>query len=399
MGQQQSTENTIQENVLSQRILNALTSLHIDELSAPLENGKSVSISVKEVAQNTQENKRATTHSPSNTLNLAKNLHIQVKFNYANKSQHTSLCKRISACLSELDLPPFSLRIESHIKRHQIQSGAKGIANIKNIIAIGSGKGGVGKSTVAVNLARAWSQEGARVGLLDADIYGPSIPTMLGIHERPTSPDGKTMTPLKSGDLQAMSIGFLTEQDTPMIWRGPIVTNTLKQLLSETNWGDLDYLIIDLPPGTGDTQLTLAQNIPVSGAIIVTTPQNVALADARKAIRMFEKVNIHTLGIIENMSYFTCPYCQQTSHIFQKDGGNTLSENYMVNLLGNIPLNEQICHSMDKGTWLQNIRDENQHPYLFEYYQKIARKASALLSKQPIDFTAKMPSVEIKSLN
>ena len=368
-----------------QIILDALSSITIDELSTPLSNSKSITIKIQANQQGDNQH--------------IQSIDIEITFHYANRTQHANLSKQIEQTLSKLDLPPVSISLSSRIKRHQIQSSTKGIANIKNIIAVGSGKGGVGKSTVAVNFARALTQEGVKVGLLDADIYGPSIPTMLGIYERPTSPDGKTMTPLRSGDLQTMSIGFLTEQDTPMIWRGPIVTNTLKQLLNETNWGELDYLIIDLPPGTGDTQLTLAQSIPVSGAIIVTTPQNVALADARKALRMFEKVNIHTLGVIENMSYFNCPNCGQTSHIFQTQGGHKLAQDYMVNLLGEIPLNEKICATMDKGTLLQNLPTEENHTPLFAYYQNIARKATALLSQQPIDFTAKMPAVEIKNLN
>lgn len=376
------------KSIYEEKIFEALTTIHIEDLSLPLANNKSITITIQDDTE-AQRRDQSSTHG----------LGVHIKFHYVNKSQHQRLLAQVTDCLTAINVPPIHLSIESQVKRHQVQSNTRGIANIKNIIAIGSGKGGVGKSTIAVNLARALSQEGASVGLLDADIYGPSIPTMLGIHERPTSPDGKTMTPLKSGDINAMSIGFLTQADTPMIWRGPIVTNTLKQLLSETNWGELDYLVIDLPPGTGDTQLTLAQHIPVSGAIIVTTPQNVALADAKKAIRMFEKVNICILGVVENMSHFVCRHCQQLSHIFQAQGGSRLAKDYMVNLLGEIPLDERICQAMDRGTSLQHIHHEQNEPPVFTYYQKIARKVSAVLSQQPIDFTAKLPKVEIRNLN
>jgi ATP-binding protein involved in chromosome partitioning len=369
------------ENTQEKQIFEALSSIYIEDTSSELKNSKAVSIKIENNKGNGAE------------------LEINVHFHYPNKSQHLQIAGQIEKCLKPLDLPPITVNVQSTIKRHQVQSGTKGIPNIKNIIAVGSGKGGVGKSTVSVNLARSLILEGAKVGLLDADIYGPSIPTMLNIHERPTSPDGKTMTPLKSGDLKTMSIGYLTEQDTPMIWRGPIVTNTLKQLLSETNWEELDYLIIDLPPGTGDTQLTLAQSIPVSGAIIVTTPQNVALADARKAIRMFEKVNIHTLGVVENMSDFTCPHCGKSSAIFKSEGGTKLAEDYMIKLLGKIPLNQEICETMDRGVLLQNLPPKEQQKPLFDYYRDISRKATAQLSQQPVDFTAIMPAVEIKNLN
>jgi len=224
----------------------------------------------------------------------------------------------------------FDVRIESRILRHKVGNRLKPYEQIKNIIAVASGKGGVGKSTVAANLAAALAKGGAKVGLLDADIYGPSIPTLFGVKEKPDSPDGKHLLPIQRHGVSLMSIGFMMDDDTPVIWRGPMVTQALLQLIGDTAWPELDYLIIDLPPGTGDVQLTLAQKIPVTGAVVVTTPQELALADARKAIRMFEKVSIPVLGIIENMSLFVCPKCMEASRIFGEGGGETLAKRYNV---------------------------------------------------------------------
>jgi len=224
----------------------------------------------------------------------------------------------------------FDVRIESRILRHKVGNRLKPYEQIKNIIAVASGKGGVGKSTVAANLAAALAKGGAKVGLLDADIYGPSIPTLFGVKEKPDSPDGKHLLPIQRHDVSLMSIGFMMDDDTPVIWRGPMVTQALLQLIGDTAWPELDYLIIDLPPGTGDVQLTLAQKIPVTGAVVVTTPQELALADARKAISMFEKVSIPVLGIIENMSLFVCPKCMEPSRIFGEGGGETLAKRYNV---------------------------------------------------------------------
>jgi ATP-binding protein involved in chromosome partitioning len=250
---------------------------------------------------------------------------------------------------------PVDIELESDIRAHSVQKTLKPLAGIKNIVAVASGKGGVGKSTVAVNLALAWAAQGARVGLLDADIYGPSQPLMLGLEgQRPSSPDGKTLTPLQAHGVTAMSIGFLVDAEQPMVWRGPMVTQALTQLLSETSWGELDYLVVDMPPGTGDIQLTLSQRVPVSGAVIVTTPQDIALADARKGLKMFEKVSVPVLGIIENMSLHVCTRCGHVEHIFGAGGGERMAEQYGVALLGELPLDAKIREEADGGhrPWL-----------------------------------------------
>ncbi|RUM92094.1 MAG: iron-sulfur cluster carrier protein ApbC [Thiomicrospira sp.] len=242
-----------------------------------------------------------------------------------------------------------SIDFTTRIQAHEVQGNTTPLKGVKNIIAVASGKGGVGKSTTSVNLALALQQEGAHVGVLDADIYGPSIPTMLGVHNKPETKDGKSMEPISAYGLQLMSIGFLINPDDPMIWRGPIVTSTLTQLLNETNWQDLDYLIIDLPPGTGDVQLTLSQQIPVTGSIIVTTPQEVALIDARKGLRMFEKVNIPVLGVVENMGTHICSQCGHEEAIFGEHGGERLAEKHQVKFLGALPLNSKIRQQADEG--------------------------------------------------
>src|SRR5437660_4352497 len=242
-----------------------------------------------------------------------------------------------------------SVAVSSKIASHAVQRGVKLVAGVKNIIAIASGKGGVGKSTTAVNLALALAAEGATVGVLDADIYGPSQPTMLGIAGRPESTDGKTLEPLEAYGLQAMSIGFLIDPDTPMVWRGPMVTQALEQLLKDTNWRDLDYLIVDMPPGTGDIQLTLAQKVPVTGAVIVTTPQDIALIDARKGLKMFEKVGVPIVGIVENMSIHVCSKCGHAEHIFGEGGAEKMCREYNVPFLGSLPLDIHIREQADSG--------------------------------------------------
>jgi len=241
------------------------------------------------------------------------------------------------------------LEITQRIATHGVQPNVSPLANVRNIIAVASGKGGVGKSTVAVNLALALAREGARVGVLDADIYGPSVPLMLGLSGRPDSPDGKTIEPMRAHGIEAMSIGLLVDQDTPMIWRGPMATSALTQLLGETRWGDLDYLILDLPPGTGDIQLTLAQKIPVAGAVIVTTPQDIATLDARKALKMFEKVQVPVLGLVENMAVHTCSQCGHAEHLFGAGGGQRMAEQYGVPLLGSLPLDIAVREQGDAG--------------------------------------------------
>jgi ATP-binding protein involved in chromosome partitioning len=264
---------------------------------------------------------------------------------------------------------------------------------VKNIIAVSSGKGGVGKSTTAVNLALALAQEGARVGILDADIYGPSQPQMLGIAgQQPESDDGKTMIPLQAHGLQANSVGFLVDPEQPMVWRGPMVTQALRQLLFDTRWNDLDYLVIDMPPGTGDIQLTLAQTVPVTGAVIVTTPQDIALLDARKGLKMFEKVNIPILGIVENMSIHVCSQCGHAEHIFGAGGGETMCADYGVPFLGDLPLDIRIRSQTDAGTPTVVAEPEGK---LAEAYRAIARQVAIAIAEKQRDMRLKFPTIVI----
>ncbi len=287
-----------------------------------------------------------------------------------------------------------TVNVDSNIVPHAVQKGVEPIKGIKNIIAVASGKGGVGKSTTAVNLALALSQEGASVGILDADIYGPSQPRMLGVSGRPESKDGKTLEPMVSYHVQAMSIGFLIDEETPMVWRGPMVTQALQQLLSDTNWKDLDYLVIDLPPGTGDTQLTLAQQVPVSGAVIVTTPQDIALLDARKGLKMFQKVEVPVLGIVENMSIHICSNCGHEEHIFGEGGGTRMAEQFDVDFLGALPLDIHIREETDAGK-PSVVADPDSR--ISQIYRDIARRTAAKLSLQAKNFAAKFPKIVIQN--
>lgn len=286
------------------------------------------------------------------------------------------------------------LKVSSRIVAHKAQQGVTLLPNVKNIIAVASGKGGVGKSTTSVNLALALAAEGATVGLLDADIYGPSQPQMLGISGRPESTDGKTMDPMLAHGIQAMSIGFLIDPDTPMVWRGPMVTGALEQLLRDTKWRDLDYLVIDLPPGTGDIQLTLAQKIPVTGAIIVTTPQDIALLDARKGLKMFEKVNIPILGIVENMSTHICSQCGHEEAIFGSGGGALMCQDYQLDLLGSLPLDINIRRQSDGGN-PSVLADPNSK--IAAIYKKIARTAAAKIANSSLDHSTKFPNIVIQN--
>jgi ATP-binding protein involved in chromosome partitioning len=265
---------------------------------------------------------------------------------------------------------------------------------VRNIIAIASGKGGVGKSTTAVNLALALSREGASVGILDADIYGPSIPLMLGVsNERPSSEDGQSMIPLRAHGLQVMSIGFLIDPDQPMVWRGPMVTQALNQMLQQTQWDDLDYLIVDMPPGTGDIQLTLSQQVPVSGAVIVTTPQDIALLDARKGLQMFRKVNVPVLGVVENMSTHLCTNCGYEEPLFGSGGGARMAAEYDVELLGQLPLDLRIREQTDGGR-PSVVAEPEEAPA--EAYLKTARKMAARLAMQDKDYSARFPKIVVE---
>jgi ATP-binding protein involved in chromosome partitioning len=287
-----------------------------------------------------------------------------------------------------------SVNVSSKIVSHAVQRGVKLVPGIKNIVAVASGKGGVGKSTTAVNLALALAAEGATVGMLDADIYGPSQPIMLGITGRPTSRDGKTMEPMEGHGIQAMSVGFLIETDTPMVWRGPMVTQALEQLLSETKWRDLDYLVVDLPPGTGDIQLTLAQKVPVTGAIIVTTPQDIALVDARKGLKMFEKVGIPIIGVVENMAIHICTSCGHAEHIFGAGGAEKMSKDYGVEVLGSLPLDIRIREQADSGK--PTVVSEPDGP-VAAIYRDIARKVAARIARQQEDRSSVFPKIVIQN--
>ena len=257
---------------------------------------------------------------------------IKIEVGFPVKRYATRLKNRLEQLLKGLNIGSIAIEVSSKILSREVQKGTKPLKEVKNIIAVASGKGGVGKSTTAANLALALQQEGCNVGVLDADIYGPSQTRMLATQGRPESKDGKSMEPKLSYQLQTMSIGNLVEEDTPMIWRGPMATGALEQLINDTNWSNLDYLIVDLPPGTGDIQLTLCQKIPVSGAVIVTTPQDIALLDARKGLKMFEKVNVPVLGIVENMSIHICSACGHVEHIFGEGGGDSMAKQYEVDL-------------------------------------------------------------------
>jgi len=319
---------------------------------------------------------------------------VDVELGYPAKGSKDALAAKLKEKVLAAGAKDVTINISSRIVSHGVQKGVKPIPNVKNIIAVASGKGGVGKSTVAVNLALALSAEGATVAILDADIYGPSQPTMLGVKTKPESKDGKSLEPIVSYHLQAMSIGFLIDEETPMIWRGPMVTQALEQLLRDTNWQDVDYLIVDLPPGTGDIQLTLAQKVPVTGAVIVTTPQDIALLDARKGLKMFEKVEIPVLGIVENMSTHICSKCGHEEHIFGAGGGAKMAEQYDVDFLGALPLDMRIREETDAGKPTVVADPECR---VSQIYRDIARRVTAKLSLQKKDFSAKFPNIVIQN--
>ena len=323
------------------------------------------------------------------------NVSIDLVLGYPAKGWHPNLKQEVVDVVSKLEnVQSVDVRIKTQVVSHEVQKGVTPLKNVRNVIAVASGKGGVGKSTVSANLALALSAEGAKTGVLDADIYGPSQPRMLGVGGRPESKDGKSLEPMNSYQVQVMSIGFLIEEDTPMIWRGPMVTQALEQLLQDTQWRDLDYLIIDLPPGTGDIQLTLAQKVPVSGAVIVTTPQDIALLDARKALKMFEKVEIPVLGIIENMSTHICSNCGHEEHIFGEGGGKRMSVEYSVEYLGDIPLDGRIRSDADAGRPTVVADPDGS---LAQAYRTIARNASGILSVRKRDYSEVFPSIVIQN--
>jgi len=318
---------------------------------------------------------------------------FEVELGYPAKSQVAGLRKSlVAAAKSVSGVENVSVNITTKVTAHAVQRGVQLMPNVKNIVAVASGKGGVGKSTTAVNLALALAAEGAKVGVLDADIYGPSQPMMMGIDRRPESDDGQTMEPLENYGVQVMSIGFLINQDEAMIWRGPMATQALEQLLRQTNWQELDYLIVDMPPGTGDIQLTLSQRVPMTGAVIVTTPQDIALLDAKKAVTMFEKVGVPILGIVENMAVHVCSNCGHAEHIFGEGGGQRYAKERGIDYLGALPLDINIRQQADNG---QPTVVADPEGHVAGLYKAMARQVAVKIAMKAKDFSSKFPTITV----
>jgi ATP-binding protein involved in chromosome partitioning len=318
---------------------------------------------------------------------------LEIELGYPARTQIDPIRRLVAQKLRALPgIGTVTIEVTSKIVSHSVQRGVKLVPGVKNIVAVASGKGGVGKSTTAVNLALAFAAEGASVGILDADIYGPSQPTMLGISGRPESKDGKTLEPMMGHGIQAISIGFLIDIDTPMVWRGPMVTQALEQLLKDTRWRDVDYLIVDMPPGTGDIQLTLAQKVPVTGVVIVTTPQDIALIDARKGLKMFEKVGIPILGVVENMSTHICSNCGHEEHIFGQGGAERMCKEYGTELLGALPLDINIREQADSGKPTVVADPDGRAA---EIYRAIARRLAVKIAESAKDMTSKFPNIVV----
>jgi ATP-binding protein involved in chromosome partitioning len=333
------------------------------------------------------------TKSARNIRVEGENVTLEIELGYPAKTQLEPIRRLIAQKLRAIPgVGTVNVEVRSKIVSHSVQRGVKLVPGVKNIVAVASGKGGVGKSTTAVNLALGLAAEGASVGVLDADIYGPSQPTMLGIAGRPESKDGKTLEPMVGHGLQAISIGFLIDIDTPMVWRGPMVTQALEQLLKDTRWRDVDYLIVDMPPGTGDIQLTLAQKVPVTGVVIVTTPQDIALIDARKGLKMFEKVGIPILGVVENMSTHICSNCGHEEHIFGQGGAERMCKEYGTELLGSLPLDINIREQADSGKPTVVADPDGRAA---ETYRKIARRLAVKIAESAKDMTSKFPNIVV----
>ena len=334
------------------------------------------------------------TRSARNVRTEGNDISVDVELGYPAASQIDGIRRAVIEALKAAGAANVSANVTMKIVAHTVQRGLKVMPNVKNIIAVASGKGGVGKSTVAANLALALAAEGAVVGMLDADIYGPSQPTMLGVSGQPESVDGQTMEPKENYGLQVSSIGLLVDADQPMVWRGPMVTQALQQLLGQTNWKNLDYLVVDMPPGTGDIQLTLAQQVPVTGAVIVTTPQDIALIDARKGLKMFEKVSIPILGIVENMAVHVCSQCGHAEHIFGADGGRKMAEQYGVDYLGSLPLDIRIREQTDSGRPTVVAEPDSA---ITQTYKEIARKVAVRIAEKAKDMSLKMPTIKVSN--
>src|SRR5690242_3816581 len=350
---------------------------------------------LKELTDPNTRKDYVTTKSARNVKVEGDKVSVDILLGYPAKSQIEPIRREVAAKLKSLPgVASVDVNVTMKIVPHAVQRGVKLIPGVRNIIAVASGKGGVGKSTTAVNLALALAAEGAKVGVLDADIYGPSQPMMLGINGRPESSDGKTLEPMEGHGLQAMSIGFLVDTESPMVWRGPMVTQALEQLLNETKWREVDYLVVDLPPGTGDIQLTLAQRVPVTGAVIVTTPQDIALIDARKGLKMFEKVGIPILGVVENMSLHTCSKCGHEERIFGEGGGERMAKDYNIEMLGALPLDIGIREQADSGKPTV-VSDPGGR--VAEIYREIARRVAVHIAERQQDHSAAFPKIVIQN--
>src|SRR5512138_2788703 len=355
-----------------------------------------VQTALKELVDPNTHKDYVSTKSARNIQIDGGNVAVDIQLGYPAQSQLATIKQQVEDKLKTIEgVTGATANVSFKIVSHSVQRGVKLIPNVKNIIAVASGKGGVGKSTTAVNLALALAAEGARVGMLDADIYGPSQPTMLGITGQPDSADGKSLQPMTNHGLQAMSVGFLIDaNDTPMIWRGPMVTQALEQLLHQTKWDDLDYLVVDLPPGTGDIQLTLAQKVPVTGAVIVTTPQDIALMDARKGLKMFEKVGIKIVGIVENMSTHICSKCGHEEHIFGAGGGEKMCADYNTEFLGGLPLDIRIREQTDSGKPTVVADPDGA---IAKVYKQIARRIAVKVADMAQDHSAAFPKIVVQN--
>ena len=318
---------------------------------------------------------------------------FDIELGYPGRSQHAALRQAlVSAARALPGVGNVSIGFSTKVIAHSVQRGVALLPKVKNIIAVASGKGGVGKSTTTVNLALALAAEGASVGILDADIYGPSQPMMMGLSGKPESKDGQTMEPLTNHGVQMISIGLLVDEDQAMIWRGPMATQALDQLLRQTNWGDLDYLLVDMPPGTGDIALTLSQRVPLTGAVIVTTPQDIALIDAKKGLKMFEKVGVPVLGIVENMAVYCCPNCGHSEHIFGSGGGQRMATQYGVDYLGALPLTMKIREQADSGKPTVAAEPDGE---IAGIYKQVARTVAVKVAAKAKDFSSKFPTISV----